>query len=203
MMVNNLHSDENRSFSEYSDEELVICAKNNRNAVNELLFRYTKLIYARSRKYANYVTDCDDLFQEGFIGLLSAVSSYDPQKCTSFSAYSSVCIDNRMKTLLRKGSKSVEHLADISDITDDEAVCDNKTPESVFLHKEYFSALFNEVSSVLSSAELKVFNLYIKGESYRQISSKLGITEKSVDNAMQRARKKIRAISQEILNYYK
>lgn len=202
-MVKNLHNDGNSCFSEYNDEELVICAKDNRNAVNELLFRYTKLIYAKSRKYANYVTDCDDLFQEGFIGLLSAVSSFDPGKNVSFAAYSSVCIDNRMKTLLRKGSKSVEHLADISDISDVEAVCDNKTPESVFLHKEYFSTLFNEVSSVLSSAELKVFNLYIKGESYRKISEKLGMTEKSVDNAMQRARRKIRAISQEIVNYYK
>lgn len=203
MMVKNLHNDGNSSFSEYNDEQLVMCAKDNRNALNELLLRYTKLIYAKSRKYANYVTDCDDLYQEGFIGLLSAVSSYDAQKSTSFAAYSSVCIDNRMKTLLRKGSKSAEHLADISDINDDEAVCDNKTPESVFLHKEYFSALFNEVNSVLSPTELRVFSLYIKGESYRQISEKLGMTEKSVDNAMQRARKKIRAISQEILNYYK
>ena len=178
-----------------------MCAKDNRNAVNELLFRYTRLIYAKSRKYAGCSADGDDLFQEGAIALLRAIGSFDVGMNTSFAAYSAVCIENRMKTMLRANAKSMGHIADVSDLNDDEAVCDNKTPESVYLNKEYFSVLFNQVRSVLSPAELSVFNLYIQGNSYRIIAEKLGVSQKNVDNAMQRARRKIRAFSQGKTDY--
>lgn len=203
-MVNDLLNKDLSNFScNNNDEELAKCAKDNRLAVNELVLRYSKLIYRKSDVYAGCGLDRDDLYQEGLIGLLSAINSYNPEKGAKFSAFASVCIDNRMKTLLLKSKKNASIVANIDEISEDCFVYDEVTPESVYLYKEYFSELFNVINSVLSTAELRIFKLCIQGLPYRAVAKKLNISEKSVDNAMQRARRKIRSLVQERAIYQK
>lgn len=184
-------------FCSKNDDELAVLAKNNKSAVAVLVSRYSKLVFIKSEIYANSNTDSDDLSQEGLMGLLNAISSYDPEKGVKFSTFAEICIQNRMKTLLTSGSKAAAPVDNIDELTEIHSVSVDETPESIYLYKEYFSELFSGIYSVLSPVEHKAFNLCIRGLSYRDAAAKLGITEKSVDNAMQRARKKIRALIQQ------
>lgn len=177
-----------------NDDELAVMAKNDKNAAAVLVSRYSKLIFIKSGIYANFNTDSDDLSQEGLMGLLSAIGSYKPEKQVKFSTFAEVCIENRMKSLLAKGNRAAAPVDNIDELTEVSGASADETPESIYLYKEYFSELFSSIQSVLSPAELRIFKLCFGGASYREAAEKLGITEKSVDNAMQRARKKIRAL---------
>lgn len=195
-MVNGLF-DLNSNLDDYcskNDEELAVVARSNNAVATLLVSRYSKLIFIKSEIYANCYTDSDDLSQEGLVGLLHAISSYDPDKGAKFSTFAEICIENRMKSLLAKGSKAAAPVENVYELTEWQDSIADETPESIYLYKEYFSELLNSIHFVLSPAEYKVFNLCIQGLSYKDVAKKLGITEKSVDNAMQRARKKIRAL---------
>lgn len=178
-----------------TDEELVVLARDDKSAMAALLSRYSKLILIKSKIYANSVTDSEDLHQEGFMSLLRAINVYDPSKGAKFSTFAEVCIVNRMRTIAARSGKDIP-----SESIDDENTADvlsvDETPESIYLYKEFFTELLRCIETELSDTESKVFYLCIQGATYKQASERLGITEKSVDNAMQRARKKIRALYQ-------
>lgn len=180
-----------------TDCELAALSKNNSAAASALLSRYSKLIFVKSQIYANSGADCDDLRQEGLLGLFSAMCSYRPDKGTKFSTYAEICIENRMRTFLARGraraESPVENIDEISELHTEPI---NETPESIYLYKEYFSELFSRIQSVLSDAEYRVFSLCVNGASYKKTAETLGVSEKYVDNAMQRARRKIRALIQ-------
>lgn len=176
-----------------SDNELAVLAKNNKSAAALLVSRYWKLIYVKSGIYANSNTEFEDLCQEGMMGLLSAIGSFDSSREIKFSTFAEVCIVNRMKSLLIKGNRLTATVENIDELSENSSFsCE--TPESIYLYKEYFSELMRDIKSVLSPFEMRVFNLYIQGKSYRSIAGELDMTEKSVDNAMQRARRKIRPL---------
>lgn len=181
-------------FCGKSDEELAVLARNDKNAAAVLVSRYFKLIFIKSEIYADSLTDSDDLCQEGLMGLLRAAESFDPSRGVKFSTFAEVCIVNRMKSLLTKGYKSPETVEDIDALSDARSLHESETPESIYLYKEYFSQLLSDIDAVLSDSEKRVFSLCVQGLSYRDTAKKLGIAEKSVDNAMQRARRKIRAL---------
>ncbi|MBO5571796.1 MAG: sigma-70 family RNA polymerase sigma factor [Ruminococcus sp.] len=177
-----------------TDEELVAVAKNDKSAAGILLSRYSKLILIKSKIYANSDTDSEDLHQEGFISLLKAINAYDPSQGAKFSTFAEKCIVNRMKTV---SARMGRNCSDVNRIDEDEAadvLSVEETPESIFLYKEFFDELLGSIDSLLSDAELQAFRLCISGMTYKQAAHKLGVTEKSVDNAMQRARRKIRAL---------
>jgi len=181
-------------FCGKSDEELAVLAKTDKTAAAVLVSRYSKLIFIKSKIYANPVTDSEDLNQEGLMGLLKAVASFNPSRGVRFSTFAEVCIVNRMKSLLIKGNSAASPVEDIESLSELSCVQDCETPESIYIYKEYLSELLNSIDSVLSESERKIFNLCVQGLSYRDTAKKLGIAEKSVDNAMQRARRKIRAL---------
>lgn len=181
-------------FYSKSDEELAVAARSNNAAATLLVSRYSKLIFIKSEIYANYNTDSDDLSQEGLVGLLHAISSYDLDKGAKFATFAEVCIVNSMKSLLAKGRNVAAPVENIYELTESKDSIADETPESIYLYKEYFSELLSNIHSILSPAEYKIFNLCVQGLSYKNVAEELGITEKSVDNAMQRARKKIRAL---------
>ena len=175
-----------------TDEELAVAAKNSRSAAAVLTMRYSELILIKSRIYADTDNESEDLRQEGVIGLLRAVDAFDPERGVKFSTFAGVCIDNRMRSVIAKARRAVPVAGE--DPSELELVSDEPDPESVFLNKEYFSELMNGIRTVLSSAELRAFSLCVSGMSYRSAAERLGISEKAVDNAMQRARRKIRAL---------
>lgn len=184
-------------FCRKTDCELAALSKNNRAAVSVLLSRYSGLIFVKSQIYANSGADSDDLRQEGLLGLFSAICSYRPDKGAKFSTYAEVCIENRMRSFLARGRSRAESLVEnIDELSELHAEPVNETPESIYLYKEYFSELFSRIRSVLSDAEYRVFSLCVNGVSYKKAAETLGVSEKYVDNAMQRARRKIRALIQ-------
>lgn len=178
-------------FCDITDDELALTAKNNKKAANVIVFRYMKLIYFKAKIYKYSDIDADDLRQEGLMGLIKAIASFDINRGIKFSTFAEVCIVNQMKTFLTKSRKIPVLCESLEEIPED-FISEEQTPESMYFNKELFSELWCAVNSVLSEMERKTFNLYIYGMSYKKIAEICGISEKSVDNAMQRARKKIR-----------
>ncbi len=178
-------------FCGKTDEELALLAKSDRSAADALILRFSKLIFIKAEIFSSHESDPDDLRQEGLMGLLNAIASYVPERAIKFSTYAEVCIVNRMKTYAKKcGIKQINKLS-LDDLPE-ETASQEETPESIYINKEFFSELWYAVDNVLSVFENKVFCLCVSGKTYRQTASVLGVSEKSVDNAMQRARKKIR-----------
>lgn len=177
-----------------SDEELAELGKTDKTAAAVLISRYSKLILIKSEIYANPETDSDDLYQEGLVSLLKAIDAFDPQKGVKFSTFAEVCIINRMRTLSRRSVRNLSLSESLDEENAEDIPSAEETPESIYFYKEYFSELWKNICSVLSLTELNVLTLCVQGLSYKSAAAQLGITEKAVDNAMQRARKKIRAI---------
>lgn len=183
----------NSETSNMTDEELAVMAKNSKVAAEALISRYSKLIFIKSELFANDRTDSEDLRQEALISLLKAAASYDPARGAKFSTYCEVCISNRLRTVCSGSGKDPKFSESLDDISESEALSVEETPESICMYRETLSEISRTVDSVLSSAERRAFRLCMQGLSYRCTARRLGVSEKAVDNAMQRARKKIRA----------
>ena len=179
-------------YSAMSDEELADRAASDKLACEALLLRYTKLIFIKAAAYSASASDRDDLCQEGLIALLKAISSYDSGRNARFSTFAEVCIVNRMRTVCARAAKAPAVCDNIDDLGE-EVLSESETPESIYLNKEFFSELRDAIESELSGTERQVFDMVMRGASYRETAEKLGKSEKSVDNAVQRARRKIRA----------
>ena len=175
-----------------TDEELAVLARTSKEAASVLASRYAELIFIKSEIYASDGADSEDLRQEGQMSLLRAAGSFDPERGVKFSTFAGVCIDNRMRSVIAKARRAAPVTG--NELDTDELASDEADPERIYLDKEYFSELSRGIREVLSQTELRAFSLCIQGMSYRRAAETLGISEKAVDNAMQRARRKIRAL---------
>ena len=174
-----------------NDEELAERAACDKLACEALILRFTKLIFIKAAVYSASESDRDDLCQEGLMALLKAIMSFDTSRNAKFATFAEVCIVNRMRSVRSRQSKVPAVCEDIDDLND-EVFSESETPESIYMNKEFFSELWHAVDSELSATERQVFDSVIRGASYKETAERLGISEKSVDNAMQRARRKIR-----------
>ena len=133
-----------------------------------------------------------DLVQEGIISLLDAIRSFDPEKGVPFKAYVSICIDNRIRSVIRKnrsgGNAALTEALDL-----DEATSTASSPAEITEASEVVENFKKMAKLLLSSLEYKVFSLRLEGFSYDEIGKKLGITNKSVDNALSRIKNKLRS----------
>lgn len=156
----------------------------------QLLYRYTCNIRVKAARLRNSGIDSDDLFQEGFLGLLDAIRSYRPER-GSFAAFANVCISNRMMSAVRKAGKApltaVEDF-DLEQISDDQFCA-----EDYVILKERNAELYAKLESLLSKREYETLRLYLAGFSYKEIAKRLDITEKSVDNSLSRAKQKLKS----------
>lgn len=177
-----------------SDEALVSIIRNQPAPMQTkemalLTYRYARIIRIKASKLKTADIEADDLQQEGFIALFSAVKAYSSDK-GSFSSFADVCIGNRMKNAVlraRRYEKAEDY--DFEQIQDDSA----PTDDFVIL-KEYNTELFKRLSQILSQREFSVIGLYMNGYSYKQIAEKLGTSVKSVDNSLSRARQKLKKL---------
>lgn len=177
------------SLSELSNEELVIlCKEESASALTELILRFTPTIRKRAESFSGAAPE--DLSQEGFMALLTAVRTYDSEKNTAFATYAQQCIRNRMITCYTRSRSDFDELPEELDLPDDPA----EIPENKVLERSAAEELYRRVSSELSDLELSVLQLYLSKVSYSEISEKLGISQKSVDNAVQRIRRKLRNV---------
>ncbi|MFA5659187.1 MAG: sigma-70 family RNA polymerase sigma factor [Oscillospiraceae bacterium] len=175
-----------------SDEQLAELCKKNENAASVLISRYAKFIWKKAHANTTASAETDDLFQEGLMGLFSAIGSFDARRGTKFLTYANVCITNKMTTALIKSSQS--NKPDDLNIINFENDLNSDTPESILLEREQITELFLEINSLLSEKEWKIFRLYLTGSTYDQMARQLNLSPKVVDNALQRVRRKLKSV---------
>ena len=188
------------NLNQLSDEELVSLAKEkNDQATDVLISRFTKIVNAITRKYFLIGADETDLSQEGLIAMLKAIYTYNGE--SAFKNYVYVCVKNRIFSLI-KSSKSLKNSplnnyislsGDLDNDVDKNPLAMNNSigPEEDYINRESETEFRKRISTALSSYENSVLTYYLDGLSYATIAKKTGKTEKSIDNALQRIRRKV------------
>ena len=184
------------------DEALVSACADQPQAFEILLERYRGTVVGMANDAAASAADVEDYAQEGMLGLLAAVTAYSQERRAGFRTFATVCIRNRMRNFSKKEQTDKRKTAILPDVSLDDL--DNSvaetladladTPEQIVLEKEQTSELYAQIADVLSKQEREIFWLSVSGLSYDEIAERLQISAKSVDNAIQRARRKLRAV---------
>ncbi len=186
-----------------TDEELLRVSRlGNPDAEESLIQRYGPVIRRLARPYFLTGGSSEDLIQEGMLGLLNAMRSYSPQEETSFKTFAVLCIRRRLYTALRRasGTKSVsldDCLSLESSLFDEnQSRNDNlRGPEELLIDREEAQKRYRNLLLLLSAFEQSVLRCYLRGMSYREIAEITKRSEKSVDNAIQRIRRKFGSLS--------
>ena len=194
-------------YGALTDEQIVAQIKQgDENALSYLLEKYRELVNIKVGKNFMIGAEREDVVQEGMIGLFKAIKSYNPEKQNSFKTFANICIERQLITAI-KSSNRQKHMPLNSYLSLNTAAYDNNEEDSVELidtfnsktiedpletitKKEYYEEVKNTVNKHLSKFEKQVLDRFIKGESYVTIAQKLDSPVKSVDNAIQRIRKK-------------
>lgn len=176
-----------------TDEQLLISARSgNKSAESELLNKYSTLAKSISAGFfMNGATD-EDLYQEGMVGLYSAIGAYDLSSGTNFSTYAYKCIRNSVLDAVKKslGAKhaALNNFVPIVEIADRRAIFD---PEDELIRREQRKEFLQKISRLLSSFEFKVTVLYLDGLTASEIALALDKPVKSISNALDRAKNKL------------
>ena len=182
-------------YSTLSDDVLAEISKDgDDNAFNELVLRYLGRIRFIARKYSAQGYEQSDFVQEGLLALLHACKTYESEGARSFNSYVSLLAERRFISIIR-GSQSKKAVPDSAlvqfDGLQDELFVATPSPEEQLMEKEQLNQVMHRLHALLSAREYEVLMLFASGLSYSNISKKLNISEKSVDNALQRARRKV------------
>ena len=184
--------------SRISPEQLAQQAKAGDNgAFVELFLRILPVIRKKVFRYCPQNMEREDLMQEGAIGFLSAVKRYDPRLKIPFVAFASVCIENKIISALRSSGRRknlpLNLSVPLSSISEEMQMgLPSADPAEVFIGREQLKSVVQAMRTQLSPLEQQVLTHYLSGCSYGEVASRLGLTEKSVDNALQRIRLKLR-----------
>ncbi|MCR4647410.1 MAG: sigma-70 family RNA polymerase sigma factor [Oscillospiraceae bacterium] len=182
------------AFETLSDEALAAAAKDSVEAEGVLLSRYLGLIRYHAGRMAG-CADADDLVQEGLIALLRAIPQFDGTREVKFSSYAQTCILNRMRSFVQRESRNAVPCDDLVQVMEEQGeLADPDTPESILVEKESYAQRRMQVMALLSAREWEILQCVMDGASYAEAAARLGIAEKAVDNAMQRIRRKMRAV---------
>jgi len=167
----------------------------NEEAMDVLLNRYFPLVKYRIRSYFLSGGEDEDLLQEGYIGLFKAVRTYDRKKSDRFYPFAKMCIENQLRTAVTASNRK-KHLPLNTSISMDgdesrEFQSQEGNPEHIVLAKEKNADRAEMIEARLSKLEKRVIILYLNGMSYTEIAKQIGKSPKSIDNAIQRIRKKL------------
>ncbi|MEG1995899.1 MAG: sigma-70 family RNA polymerase sigma factor [Oscillospiraceae bacterium] len=194
-------------FSNYvdkTDNDLVqMYHSGDQDAATALLIRYVSLVNAKASGLSLRGVDSDDFKQEAYIGLFNAIRTFDEHKGATFCTYAYKCMDNRLKNLLISSSTTKAKTYDKSISYDEMDDCkvqqnDKTNPEDLFIQNEEYLNLLYEITFTLSKFEKDVLFSYLSGNAYELIAKLLHSSTKSVDNALQRARRKLKAVFEKI-----
>ncbi len=188
------------------DEALIEAARNNDETALELLIdRYKSFVKAKARTYFLIGADREDIIQEGMIGLYKAIRDFKGDKLSSFRAFAELCITRQIITAIKTATRQ-KHLPlnsyvslnkpvydedserTLIDIISKDAVTD---PEELMINREDVKGIEKKMNEVLSALEMEVLSLYLQGRSYHEIATMLDRHVKSIDNALQRVKRKL------------
>lgn len=189
-----------------SDENLVLSAQEGNIEAEELLMRkYKETVRTKAKMYYMAGADEEDVVQEGMIGLLKAIRQFDADKEVSFGTFAGICITRQIISAIRSADrhkhKPLNTSVSLSDplkeengeITLEDTLRTNtaENPETLLVIKDIAYYILHNGDNILSDFEMEVLNEVLKGYDYDKIARKLGKNPKSIDNAMQRTKKKI------------
>ena len=188
-------------FDNISDEELIARLRDGETIIEDYLMeKYKGLVRQKARAMFLIGGDTDDLIQEGMIGLFKAVRDFQPGREATFATFARMCIDRQIYSAIQNSNRQ-KHLPLNSYVSlnqDDESSpiweLSVENPEEIIIDQETTRDLQQKISDYLSPMENKVLDLYLKGEGYVEIGRILGKSPKSIDNALQRIRAKIREV---------
>lgn len=196
------------TFSDNSDEALILAYQNgDSSAVDSLLEKYKYLVRKKARTLYLIGGENEDLIQEGMIALYKAIRDYDIEKESSFVQFAEICIEHQLYNVIKganrmKNSPLNTYISLYSPLggtndTSRETLADTllpneqTNPEDIVIDKENVTDIQSAIEKKLSTFEKRVVELYIDGCNYQQIAKSLDKTPKSIDNALQRIKKKI------------
>lgn len=190
----------------FSDKDLVLKAQAGDLEAEETLMRkHKETVRIKAKMYYMAGADEDDVVQEGMIGLLKAIRQYDADKEASFDTFASICITRQIISAIRSADrdkhKALNTSVSLSDplkdagdeITVEDTLMTNmaENPETLLVMKDIVGYILHNGDNIFSDLEMEVLNEVLKGRSHEEIAEKLGKNTKSIDNAMQRTKKKI------------
>ncbi|MCI8622137.1 MAG: sigma-70 family RNA polymerase sigma factor [Provencibacterium sp.] len=185
------------SYHTQTDPELIqLIRKGDELAFGCLCARYLSLCRLVARRYSGLGLEEEDLAQEGMVGLIEATRRFDPCKQVPFEAYARKCISSKILSALdalsaQKRKANLDSLP--LDEQQDAPGLHIPSPDELFIESEEVQKRSEQILSLLSPSESDTLRLYLRGCSYAQIAAQLGLPQKSVDNALQRVRRKLRS----------
>lgn len=188
------------------DEAIVEAAKNGEIEALELLIKkYKNFVRSKARSYFLIGADREDIIQEGMIGLYKAIRDYKPDKLSSFKAFAELCITRQIITAIKTATRQ-KHIPLNSYVSLNKPIYDEESdrtlldvisghkitdPEELMICKEELVHIEGKIGEILSDLESKVLMLYLQGRSYQEIAGDLNRHVKSIDNALQRVKRKL------------
>ena len=193
-------------YQQMNDEQVVeMCHQGDSEAEEYLLNKYKNFVRAKARSYFLIGADHEDIVQEGMIGLYKAIRDFKPEKLSSFRAFAELCITRQIITAIKTATRQ-KHIPLNSYVSLNKPLYDEESdrtlldvimegrisdPEELIINRENLGSIHNKISEVLSGLEQEVLQAYLNGKSYQEIADALGRHVKSIDNALQRVKRKL------------
>ena len=194
-------------YGDLTDEEIVAVARlaeGDGDAMVYLLDEYKNFVRGKARSYFLIGADHEDIVQEGMIGLYKAIRDFRPEKQTSFRAFADLCVKRQIITAIKTATRQ-KHFALNSYVSLNKPVFDEESdrtlldviegrvtnPEDLFISKEDLGNIQTQLNALLSGLELQALADFLDGKSYQEIAEHLGRHVKSIDNALQRVKRKL------------
>lgn len=193
-------------FEDRLDEEIVIEAKKgNIRAQEYLINKYQNFVKAKAKSYFLIGADKEDIYQEGMIGLYKAIRDFKSDKLASFKAFAELCVTRQIITAIKTATRQ-KHIPLNTYISLNKPIYDEESdrtlldilsmakvtdPEELIISQEELKYIEGEIGEVLSDLEMEVLSSYLDGKSYQEIACDLNRHAKSIDNALQRVKRKL------------
>lgn len=197
---------ENLQNNQVADEQLLLQIKGGDGvALDQLINKYKNFVRAKAKTYFLVGADKEDIVQEGMIGLFKAIRDFKDDKLVSFKSFAEICVTRQIITAIKTATRQ-KHMPLNSYISLNKPVFEDdgertlmetinhdtvSDPEMLFISKEELNRIEGKINEILSPLELEVLHFYLQGKSYQQIAVILSKEVKSIDNALQRVKKKI------------
>ena len=203
-------------YSEMTDEEIVqLCHNGDSLSEEYLLNKYKNFVRSKARSYFLIGADHEDIVQEGMIGLYKAIRDFKHEKLSSFRAFAELCITRQIITAIKTATRQ-KHIPLNSYVSLNKPLYDEESdrtlldilmegttsnPEDMIINQENLGNIRQKINEVLSGLEQEVLAAYLDGKSYQEIAEALGRHVKSIDNALQRVKRKLEKYLEETAGY--